>query len=308
MVMGRIRWGATAAILITGLTMISAAAREPGIAPQFPPGQTLGLPNAVSPPPGLYLMNRVARYSATLRDDDGHYNGQDVTVLSEALQVTWVPGWTVLGGAYKAFVNLPFVDMEMTRTTPATGRMGSYHTSGLADPKVQPLDLSWALGDGFHMGAGLGVYVPVGTYSGDAALNIGQHFWTVEPGLALTYLKDGWNASIHTTYDINTENRTKHYRSGDQIFVNTTLTHNFAGWDIGPVGYYQKQVTEDRNEGGSSSFRGTTAAPSEQLAVGGLVSRQVGPVRLTAFYTRDVEARNTLSGDKLWFNVSVPLQ
>jgi hypothetical protein len=297
-------------MVLAASVMFSATAlgREPGISPQFPPGQTLGLANAVSPPPGLYLMNRVAWFEAQLRDDNGRAMGQRVTARSEAVQVTWVPGWTIAGASYKAFVNLPFVDQTMKRTSPAAGRPGTYHTSGMADPKVQPLDLSWTLGDGWSVGAGLGVYVPVGTYSGDAAINIGQHFWTLEPGLAVTYLRDGWNASLHALYDVNTENRTKHYRSGDQVFVNATLTHEVAGWDIGPVGVYQKQVTEDRNEGGASSFRGVTASPAEQIAAGLLASHPLGPAKLTAFVTHDIEARNTLAGDKVWLNLSVPLQ
>lgn len=294
-----------AAILAIAVST-AVQAREPGIAPQFPPGQTLGLANAVSPPPGLYLMNRLAWYDAQLRDDAGRALGQHVTVRSEALQLTWVPGVTLVGATYKAFVNLPLVDMTVTRTSPATGRPGRYHTSGLADPKVQPLDLSWSLGDGWFVGAGLGVYVPVGTYHTNADINIGQHFWTVEPSLAVTWLKDGWNASAHLLYDVNSENKANHYRSGDQVFVNATLTYNIAGWDVGPVGYYQKQVTEDRNGGGRATFRGTTAAPSEQLAAGLLASHALGPAKVTAFVTRDIEARNTLGGDKLWLNMSLP--
>lgn len=294
-----------ASIMALGAT---AQAREPGIAPQFPPGQTLGLANAVSPPPGLYLMNRLAWFDAELRDDDGRALGQHATVRSEAIQLTWVPGWTVAGASYKAFVNLPLVDMTVTRTSPATGRPGRYHTSGLADPKVQPLDLSWSLGDGWHVGTGLGVYVPVGTYHTGADINIGQHFWTVEPGVAVTWLKDGWNASLHALYDVNSENTDNHYRSGDQLFLNATVTHNFAGWDVGPVGYYQKQVTEDRNEGGPSVFRGATASPAEQVAAGLLASHALGPAKITAFVTHDIEARNTLAGDKFWLNVSLPLQ
>lgn len=286
----------------------AAQGREPGIAPQFPPGQTLGLPNAVSPPPGLHLMNRLAWYDAELRDDSGRALGQHATVRSEAIQLTWVPGVKVLGADYKAFVNLPLVDMTVTRTSAALGRPGRHHTSGLADPKVQPLDLSWPLGDGWHVGAGLGVYIPVGTYSRNAAINIGQHFWTVEPGVAVTYLKDGWNASLHVLYDVNGENRTNHYRSGDQVFANATLTHDFAGWEVGPVGYYQKQVTDDSNDGGPSAFGGTTASPAEQVAAGLLASHRLGAAKLTAFVTRDIEARNTLGGDKFWLNLSLPLQ
>lgn len=286
----------------------TAQAREPGIAPQFPPGQTLGLANAVSPPPGLYLMNRVAWYDAQLRDDEGRAMGQQVTARSEAIQLTWVPGIKVLGADYKTFVNLPFVDQTVKRTAPAAGRVGTYHTSGIADPKVQPLDLSWNLGDGWYIGTGLGVYVPVGTYHTGADINIGQHFWTVEPGVAVTYLKDGWNASVHALYDVNSENKDNHYTSGDQMFVNATLTRNLDGWDVGPVGYYQKQVTEDRNNGGTDTFRGTTASPAEQVAAGLLASHALGPAKITAFVTHDIEARNTLGGDKFWLNVSLPLK
>lgn len=295
------------AALTATLTATGSLAREPGIATQFPPGQTLGLANAVSPPPGLYLMNRLAWYDAQLRDDAGRAQGQTALVRSEAIQLTWVPGWTLWGGSYKAFVNLPLIDMRLTRTSPALGRTGTFHSSGMADPKVQPLDLSWSLGNGFHVGAGLGLYVPVGTYSGDAAINIGQHFWTLEPGVAVTYLKDGWNLSAHVLYDTNTENPTKHYRSGDQMFVNLTMTHTLDGWEMGPVGYYQKQVTNDRNDGGLSSFRGSVAQPSEQVAAGLLLSHPLGAAKVTAFFTREIEARNTMAGDKIWLNLSLPL-
>lgn len=296
--------------LVASMAMVAASvqAREPGIAPQFPPGQTLGLANAVSPPPGLYLMNRLAWYDANLRDDDGRDTGQHATVRSEAIQLTWVPGLTVLGADYKAFVNVPLVDMTVTRRFRNTGKPGRYHTSGMADPKVQPLDLSWNLGDGWYVGTGLGVYLPVGTYHTGADINIGQHFWTAEPGAAVSYFKDGWNASAHVLYDVNSENKDNHYRSGDQVFVNATLTRNLDGWDVGPVGYYQKQVNEDHNNGGRSTFRGTTASPAEQIGVGLLASHALGPAKVTAFVTRDIEARNTLGGDKIWLNVSLPLK
>lgn len=295
---------AATAVLVIGA---AANAREPGIAPQFPPGQTLGLANAVSPPPGLYVLNRLAWFDAQLRDNDGKAMGQKVTARSEAVQLTWVPGWTLFGASYKTFVNLPFVDQTVKRTSPAAGRVGTFHSSGMADPKVQPLDLSWSLGDGWYAGAGLGVYLPIGTWSSGAAMNIGQHFWTAETGLSLTYLKDGWNASLHALYDVNAENPTNHYRSGDQAFLNATLTYNLAGWDLGPVAYAQKQVTNDRNEGGRSSFRGTVSQPSEQYAAGLLASHALGPAKVTAFVTHDIDARNTLGGDKFWLNVSLPL-
>lgn len=295
------------AILATALSP-AALAREPGIAPQFPPGQTLGLATAINPPPGLYLTNRLAWYDAELRDDQGRARGQHVIARSEAIQLTWVPGIMVLGASYKAFVNVPFIDQTVTRTSPATGRLGRFHSSGMADPKVQPLDLAWDLGGGWHTGASLGVYLPIGTYSSGATMNIGQHFWTVEPGVALNYRQDGWTAALHVLYDVNSENTDNHYRSGDQVFVNATVTRAVGGWDLGPVAYAQKQVSDDVNNGGRATFRGTTADPSEQVGLGLLASHALGGAKVTGFVTHDVEAHNTLGGTKFWLNLSMPLR
>jgi hypothetical protein len=58
------------------------------------------------------------------------------------------------------------------------------------------------------------------------------------------------------------------------------------------------------NHGGLTSFGGRIFDPPELLAFGGLVSRQVGPLYVTGFYTRDVYARNSLKGGKVWLNIS----
>ena len=298
---------AALAATAASLWVAGAQAREPGVAPQIPPGLTIGLPIAASPPPGFYVTNRTAYYSAKLKDNGGNYQGQDVSVFSESMQFTWVPGWKLLGASYKAFVSVPFVNVHMTRTTTATGPLGSWQKGGFADPKFQPLDLSWNLGGGFFFGAAVGFYAPIGTYNKGDTINPGANFWTLEPSIGLTYLKDGWNASLHVIYDTNTENRDTKYRSGDQIFLNATVTKNIDGWNVGPVGYYMKQVTGDVNRGGLPSYGGRVFDPQELLAVGGLISRQVGPFNLTAFYTHEVYARNTLQGGKFWFNVGVKM-
>ncbi|MFD1626850.1 SphA family protein [Azospirillum griseum] len=281
-----------------------AQAREPGIAPMIPPGLTMGLPIAVNPPPGVYLTNRTAFYSAKLYDNNGHYNGQKADILSNSVQLTWIPGVELLGGTYKAFVMAPYVDIHQKRTTTAVGRLGSWHTSGFGNPKIQPLDLAWNLGDGFNVSAGVGVYLPIGNWSAGSAINLGGKFWTVEPSVGVTYLKDGWNASLQILYDTNTRNPDNHYRSGDQVFANATVTKTIDEWTIGPVGYYQKQVTADSNTGGRATFGGAIFKEPEQLALGGLVGRQIGPVRFTGMVTSEVMARNTYGGTKFWLNAN----
>lgn len=297
--------------MLAGLAMLSASAawaREPGISPNMPPGLTLGLPIAVNPPPGFYLMNRTAYASYTLRDNNGNDNGQKSRITSDSLQLNWVPGLKLLGGTYKAFIMVPLVDIDMTRTTTATGKLGSWHKSGMGNPKLQPLDLAWALGGGWFAGTGIGFYAPLGSYSKNADLNIAGNFWTFEPSLGLTYLNNGWHMSAHLAYNINTRNPDNQYKSGDQVFFNLTTTKAFGSWNVGPVAYYQKQLTSDSNNGGLASYGGRTFASPEQTGAGAVVSTEWGKVRLFGMVTRDMVAHNTMAGNKIWFNVSIPFQ
>lgn len=285
----------------------TANAREPGIAPVMPPGLTLGLPIALNPPPGFYLMNRSAYASYTLRDNNGNYNGQKSQILSDSLQLNWVPGWQLAGASYKAFVMLPVIDLKMTRTTTATGKLGAWHSTGLGNPKLQPLDLSWMLGNGWAVGGGIGFYAPLGQYSKGADLNIAGHFWTLEPSFGVTYLKNGWHASMHVVYNTNTRNDDNQYKSGDQAFVNLTTTKAFGAWSVGPVAYYQKQVTKDSNKGGLPTYGGRIFDAPMQFGAGLIVNTEIDKLRLYAMVTRDVVVHNTAGGNKIWFNVLLPL-
>ncbi|MBP2859087.1 transporter [Dickeya oryzae] len=288
-------------------SMNAAEAREPGIAPTFPPGLTLGLPIAVNPPPGFYFMNRLSYSEFQLKDGSNHNIGQKTSIWVDSLQLTWVPGITVLGGSYKTFVMLPFVDITMKRTQPTTGPLGSWRTRGLANPKFQPLDLTWSLGNNWHIGTGLGVYAPLGKYDDTAALNVAGNFWTIEPSLGVTYLKDKWHFSSQLVYNTNTRNDDNHYRSGDQVFLNSTLTYRFGNWDIGPVGYFMRQTTADSNHGGVTHFGGNVFPKQEQAGLGLLASTTLGKAKVYTYYTQDLYAHNTVAGGKLWLNVLLRL-
>jgi Putative MetA-pathway of phenol degradation len=50
-----------------------------------------------------------------------------------------------------------------------------------------------------------------------SAAAIANNFWTFEPDLALTYLEDGWNLTLHALFDFNTK---KHH---DQLPIRRRL-------------------------------------------------------------------------------------
>lgn len=286
------------------LMTAEAQAREPGAGALFPPGLTLGIPIAFPVPTGFYIDSRMTYYSAALIDDTGRASGQYADIAGDAFLAIWAPGWKLLGGSYKMFLLAPFTDITQNRTTPLPASAhGKANQFGLATLKLQPFDISWELADGLYAAAGFGVYFPVGPWSPVAAVNAGSNFWTFEPTLAVTYFKDGWNISLHAAYDINTTNPVSNYTSGNELFVNATLTKNIEGFDTGPVGYYTRQVTADWN--GGAYYTGATSLPPEQYAIGGAVGRRFERFYLQLMFTQDVYARNTYMGSKAWFNVTV---
>lgn len=287
------------------LGIAAAQAREPGIAPLFPPGLTLGVPIAATAPPGFYLTSRSARYDGQVINHLGQYAGRRITALSEALQLTWIPDWRPLGATLRIFVAQPVVYVEENRTAPVPAAMqGWVSRGGFANTKLQPFELAWSLGDGFFASAGFGFYVPDGDWALNAPINIGANFWTFEPDLGFTYFKDGWNASLHVVYNTNTWNQANHYYSGDQLFLNATVTKNIEGFDFGPVAYWQREVGSDVNAGGRTVFGGTTIQPAEQTALGATLGHPFGRFYAQLMYTQDVYARNALMGGKAWLNLS----
>ena len=68
-------------------------------------------------------------------------------------------------------------------------------------------------------------------------------------------------------------------------------SQNLRGFDIGPVGYYQKQITSDWNGGGVSVFGGTTAQPPEVFGLGGSIGRRFKKVNVQFMVTQDIYTR-----------------
>ena len=195
-----------ATLVLAGASQPSAAL-EPGQALQTKPGIAIGV-TAIPLPPALYLVNHNFYY-------DYRLTGAGVATVPNAprghaevvdLGLLWVPGWTVLGATYSAYVAIQYVRQSIN-SAPSAGFPGvSYQ--GVHNAFIGPLRLQWSLGHGFYAQAGVGVYVPTGTISGPLGnSNTGADYFTFQPNLAFTYLTGTWSFTAYSYYEHNTEER-----------------------------------------------------------------------------------------------------
>lgn len=280
-----------ASALTLGLIAVSrpAAAFEAGyIGSAQKPGLMLGL-SAATPPPGLYMFNQVLNYSGALTGPGApSVRGErtPIDVAGAAIGLVWVPGWTVLGATYDAMIVQPMMRIE-------AGAPFNTRPVGMHNTFVAPIGLSWRLGEsGFHVKAGFGVWIPTGTTGGQNGLgNIGAPWWTFQPSLAVSYLKDGWNLTANVFHEINTASTVTGYTSGNVLHAEFTATKTLGNWTFGPVAYYAGQVTNDR----SSAFYGGAINLNRYdiWAVGAMVGYNFGPASLNLWVTKELSVRTS---------------
>lgn len=292
-----------AGLLLSMLAIGTASSREPGIGLSFIPGVTLGQANAVPLSPGFRFATRTTYNDANALGKDGQEVGLRYYIANEIVLLTFVPEAKVLDAGVKLQAVFPFASSTLVRDAPVAKPLrGTFNQTGMGNPKLQ-FELSWPLGEGFYAAAGLGVYFPLGQWTKDQPVNLGSPFWSLETQGAFTYFKDGWTASLQGSYVTNSSNPVTNYYSGDQMVLNATFMKSFSGVNIGPVGYWQKQVNNDVNYG-TSVLRGRTALPGQQFAVGGFTSTQFGNLSVSLMFTQDVWVRNALQGSKGWLGLS----
>lgn len=253
------------------------------------PGLVIGAA-AAPPPPGLYGFEQVFSYQSKIvgpgapANPGGAATGLKADVFAQGL--LWVPGWNFLGASYDVVAVLPFISASIG--SPLNANPSGMHNMFLAN------ELSWRLGDsGFFVKAGLGMYVPTGTLQGPSGLaNIGEPWWTFQPNLVVSYLKDGWNLTVNVFDEINTANSRTNYRSGDVLHAEFTATKTIGKWTFGPVAYYAGQITNDR----SSAFYGGAINVNRYdiWAAGGTIGYDFGPASITVWGTQELSS--TASG------------
>ena len=266
------------------------------------PGAFIGSSAGV-PPPGIYMFNQVFT-------DQRNFTGPGTTALGlgghSSLHINdytagflFVPGWTFLGATYDAVLVQPFVDVALGSPVGSPVTPGT--TSGGFNTYIVPVELSWKLGtSGFAVKTGLGIYVPTGTENnhlvpGQAGLsNVGNPWYTFQPEIILSYLKDGYNLSAAIYEEFNTADRFNQYTNGDVFHVDFTATKTIGKWTFGPVASYVAQVTNDKCGADCQALGFTTLTNAQRFqvfAVGGLVEYNFGPASLSVWATQDVLAK-----------------
>jgi hypothetical protein len=293
----------TTGLLLTAIGWYSASAFEPGQSPQTKGGATIGA-SAAPPPAGLYMIDQAFYYDFKLIGPGTTGAPGTRGFAPEAtVDFLWAPGWSFLGAKYSALVAFPYLAVSIERA-PAVGFEG-ISFGGVHNAFIQPLRLQWSLGNGFFVQAGAGVWVPTGDIKGPLGeSNSGADYFTIQPHLVFSYVKDGWNLTSYFYYEHNTKNERSGYTSGGIFHADLTATRKFDKWTLGPVAYYIGQVTSDRPGAGLDAalsaaipvpggFQGFNAGKFEAFAVGGLVGYDFGSANLTVFATTDVFASAT---------------
>jgi hypothetical protein len=278
---------------VVALSCSSVSAMEALVAPQSKAGVFIGASAGV-PPPGIYMFNQLFTYQSNLTGPGTTtaLGGSTHTGVQAAVDVQgflFVPGWTFLGATYDAVIVQPFVMQEF-------GTPINVQQSGVHNTYIVPGELSWRLGDsGFAIKTGLGIYTPDGTVNGVFGTgNVGSPFWTFQPEVIVSYLKDGWNLSAAVYEEFNTRNTVSQYKSGDILHADFTATKTIGKWTFGPVAYYYGQVSNDSCSAVTCGYATGTLLNAQRFnvwAVGGLVGYNFGPAALSVWATEEVSAK-----------------
>ncbi len=270
-----------------------------------------GLAAGALPPKGLYFV--MNNYWGAFKDyTSNHDNGNRLNVLVEAPILLWNPGIKLLGADYSAAIAQPFDYTDFG--TPGSSNPGHW---GTFNTLLMPVMMSWGLPYHFHVKGSFGVWLDDASSSPSASaqpshgtLGAGNAFTTFEPGLGVSWLNDGWNASAQMYYDTSTadnnhlyaDGSTGTYQSGDQIAVDYTLTKTIKKWTVGLNGFQLNQLQRDQEKGVATA--GTVAM---SWGVGPTVGYQFGGINLALNYTHDVVVHNDVGGDIFNLRAIVPL-
>jgi hypothetical protein len=306
-------------------TGIAAVAFSPAYATEggdlaTKPGAFIGSSAGV-PPPGIYSFEQVFTYnpniigpgSAPAAATGVHSTGVQFNVAVQGF--LFVPGWTFLGATYDAVIVQPFVDANAGMPLGGGSQQG-----GAFNTYIVPVELSWKLwNSGFAVKTGVGIYLDDGTQTNKLAGGSGlggpaNPYWTFQPELILSYIKDGWNISAAIYEEFNTANDISHYQTGDIFHTDFTLTKTIGKWTFGPVAYYVAQVTDDKCNSACVNFFGNPAAnPTlshsarfSEWAAGALLGYDFGPASVSIWATEEFNAKasNAAAGaadPSIWF-------
>ena len=241
--------------LILAATVIAFAAQlhaQLPVGSHYPVGAE-GIKGASLPPPGVYVRDYNFFYTAG--KVDGLPVDVDIFAYVQAPRLIWITKQEILGANYGLDVIVPFAYKDVS----LPGVSG--YQFNLADIQIEPLLLSWHFKQ-FDAAAGYAVWVPTGNFDGTSAIasltSPGSGYWSHMLTLGGTWYPDEkktWALSLLGRYEICHEQDDTHLTPGNMATLEWGISKSVAqGVDVGLIGYYQQQVTEDSGTGASKDL------------------------------------------------------
>jgi len=235
------------------------------------PGETVGLAAGAPLPEGLYFVNTA---------DWGNRDTVDVSLGVTIPVLAWSTPWTFLGARVQFLGAAPLVEEGIDHTN---------YLKGVFNPFLGG-QLAWDLGNGFGFSYALGAYFGVKSEVAFDSTSLNQRF-------GLSYTGNSWNLTANVIYGIQFDQLTTTVNP-DFVNVDLTATKKIGKWEIGPVAFGSSDV--------SDPFAGYQR--QSQVAIGGLVGYDFGPLTLQTYVTHDVFERNYGGFDtRVWGRVIIPL-
>ena len=296
-----------AAVLITVAAQVPPNASATELWANSLPGLTEGIPSGALPPKGLYFSENTYWASFSGYDNGGNPTGMKVDSLILIPVALWVPGKKILGAEYGALLAQAF-DYNNLRISglQSNGGWGRFNTY------IEPILLSWGVGDGVFIKGGLAFSLnDASSYPGKppsgGGAPAGNGYWSTQPEVGLSWFRGGWNFNIDAQYSFNQENKTTSYKSGQQLGINFSLLRKTGLWTYGIGGYSINQITADSGLGASAAGCSEQGGcKTETYGVGPLLGYQLGAINFMLEYNRSLYTRNYTGGNIVNARVTVP--
>ena len=291
-----------AALCVLGGTTKIASAAEPNSPFAFPAGASIGIPVGANPPPGHYLSFRSRFSRGDIVDNSGNAIPVSPDINGLFVGYSYVPNAKVLGASYRFSIGIPIASNSQTAFGFSSSELG------FGDLAISPVNLSWSLAPGVFVSAGLSFSIATGKFTPDGVtmnLSSGKNSASLLGGFS--YLRDGWNLSAGAALTFYAENSDTQYKNGTELLVDfTALKAVNDSFSIGPVGFWRKQLSDDRNNG-TVILGGGTLERAEQIGLGVGFEKRWGPNALNVNLIGNVKTRNTYDAPVLTVNFTMPL-
>lgn len=293
------------ALLALGSCPDVASGFEPGAHVPYLPGSAGGVPIGAIPPPGYYLSTLAGYFEGQMHTDLPVKHPSENQSFGDGLTFLWVPDIELAGARYAAFINQTGIVKTITNIPPH----GLTTTqTGLNNTVISPLNLSWELPYDLYVSGRFAFYVQDGQYNRNEIVNIANKFWTFEPNVGISYLKNGLDLSLHLVYDVSTTNTDSnafgnndgHYHSGDVFVAEYTASQAFGNWRFGITGYGVQQTNDDRAGG-----RLVNNSELHKVGMGPLIEYNTKRVGINFYYIRDIVWNRAYGGDVFYFKLTV---